>query len=109
MYEEPISLQYVFAQSVLCKNFSVVSINKHTSNTKHPTRTDNSHVTNQEQATPDNRLRTPYTSIVTQEAGFHTLGHECITREDRKIAKKLKCSLLYGELLPSGVNKVCRH
>eukprot|EP00638_Chattonella_subsalsa_P010550 CAMPEP_0117787184 /NCGR_PEP_ID=MMETSP0948-20121206/6252_1 /TAXON_ID=44440 /ORGANISM="Chattonella subsalsa, Strain CCMP2191" /LENGTH=405 /DNA_ID=CAMNT_0005616281 /DNA_START=171 /DNA_END=1385 /DNA_ORIENTATION=- len=40
-----------------------------------------------------------------QETGHKTAGHLCVTEEDRSIAKKTKGSLLYGELLPRGVNK----
>lgn len=42
-----------------------------------------------------------------QETGHKTKGHVCLTEEDRKIGQQMKGSLLYGELLPRGVNKVC--
>ena len=41
-----------------------------------------------------------------QETGHKTKGHVCLTEEDRKICQHVKGSLLYGELLPRGVNKV---
>ncbi|CAM9659186.1 unnamed protein product, partial [Heterosigma akashiwo] len=40
-----------------------------------------------------------------QETGHKTAGHLCVTEEDRALAKQSKGSLLYGELLPRGVNK----
>lgn len=43
------------------------------------------------------------------ETGHKTKGHVCLTEEDRKIGQQMKGSLLYGELLPRGVNKVCFH
>jgi hypothetical protein len=39
------------------------------------------------------------------ETGHKTVGHLCLTESDKAIAKELKGSLLYGELLPRGVNK----
>ena len=41
-----------------------------------------------------------------QETGHKTKGHVCLTDEDRRICQQVKGSLLYGELLPRGVNKV---
>lgn len=43
-----------------------------------------------------------------QETGHKTTGHLSLTEEDRAAAQQLKGSLLYGELLPRGVNKVSR-
>jgi hypothetical protein len=40
-----------------------------------------------------------------QETGHRTLGHLCVTDEDRKHANSTRGSLLYGELLPRGVNR----
>lgn len=40
-----------------------------------------------------------------QETGHLTKGHICLTENDRKNAIAVKGSLLYGELLPRGVNK----
>lgn len=40
-----------------------------------------------------------------QETGHKTLGHLSLTEYDKFIAKSQKGSLLYGELLPRGVNK----
>lgn len=40
-----------------------------------------------------------------QETGHRTEGHLCVTDEDRHLARHKKGSLLYGELLPRGVNK----
>ena len=41
-----------------------------------------------------------------QETGHMTRGHVCLTETDRKQAQSARGSLLYGELLPRGVNKV---
>jgi hypothetical protein len=41
----------------------------------------------------------------TQETGHKTLGHICVTEEDKRSASESHGSLLYGELLPRGVNK----
>jgi hypothetical protein len=41
-----------------------------------------------------------------QETGHKTKGHICLTESDKDIAKCSKGSLLYGELLPRGANKV---
>jgi hypothetical protein len=41
-----------------------------------------------------------------QETGHKTRGHVCITDADKDFAKCTKGSLLYGELLPRGANKV---
>lgn len=41
-----------------------------------------------------------------QETGHRTKGHLSLTEDDRETAKSTRCSLLYGELLPRGVNKV---
>ena len=40
-----------------------------------------------------------------QETGHKTRGHTCLTEHDRVLALDTKGSLLYGELLPRGVNK----
>ena len=40
-----------------------------------------------------------------QETGHKTLGHICVTEDDKRTAADAKGSLLYGELLPRGVNK----
>lgn len=40
-----------------------------------------------------------------QETGHKTQGHLCVTEEDKALAKDAKSSLLYGELLPRGINK----
>ncbi|KAJ8605221.1 hypothetical protein CTAYLR_000465, partial [Chrysophaeum taylorii] len=40
-----------------------------------------------------------------QETGHKTLGHTCVTEEDKRAACEIHGSLLYGELLPRGVNK----
>jgi len=40
-----------------------------------------------------------------QETGHKTLGHTCVTEEDKRSACENHGSLLYGELLPRGVNK----
>jgi len=42
---------------------------------------------------------------VVQETGHKTKGHLSLTDGDREIAKNMKGSLLYGELLSRGVNK----
>mmetsp|Transcript_1814 Transcript_1814/g.2865 ORF Transcript_1814/g.2865 Transcript_1814/m.2865 type:complete len:670 (-) Transcript_1814:217-2226(-) len=42
---------------------------------------------------------------VIQETGHKTRGHTSLTEDDRENAKNAKGSLLYGELLPRGVNK----
>jgi hypothetical protein len=42
-----------------------------------------------------------------QETGHLTKGHTCLTEADRLNAQYVKSSLLYGELLPRGANKVC--
>jgi hypothetical protein len=41
-----------------------------------------------------------------QETGHKTRGHVCLTENDRDSARSGKNSLLYGELLPRGANKV---
>ncbi len=41
-----------------------------------------------------------------QETGHLTRGHVCLTESDRLHAQFVKVSLLYGELLPRGTNKV---
>ena len=41
----------------------------------------------------------------TQETGHKTLGHVCVTDDDRRRATEDRGSLLYGELLPRGVHK----
>ncbi len=41
-----------------------------------------------------------------QETGHLTKGHVCLTDSDRSHAQHDKVSLLYGELLPRGANKV---
>ena len=40
-----------------------------------------------------------------QETGHKTKGHISLTSEDKDIVKSARGSLLYGELLPRGVNK----
>ena len=40
-----------------------------------------------------------------QETGHKTVGHLCVTQEDIVSAKEANGNLLYGELLPRGVNK----
>ncbi len=40
-----------------------------------------------------------------QETGHKTLGHLCVTETDKEIARGARSSLLYGELLPRGINK----
>ncbi|CAN0342320.1 unnamed protein product, partial [Phaeothamnion confervicola] len=40
-----------------------------------------------------------------QETGHKTVGHLCVTESDRSAAREARGSLLYGELLPRGVNK----
>ena len=62
---EEMTLDYAFAQSVLCK----------------------------------------ITGTNIQETGHKTKGHICVTDEDKDNARNHKGSLLYGELLPRGVNK----
>jgi hypothetical protein len=44
-----------------------------------------------------------------QETGHLTKGHTCLTETDRQVAQQVKGSLLYGELLPRGANKVWKH
>jgi hypothetical protein len=44
-----------------------------------------------------------------QETGHLTKGHVCLTDSDRQQAQHVKVSLLYGELLPRGANKVRRY
>ncbi len=41
-----------------------------------------------------------------QETGHLTRGHTCLTDADRLNAQYIRGSLLYGELLPRGANKV---
>jgi len=65
VYEEDISIDFAFAQSVLFKIYG----------------------------------------NVLQETGHLTMGHICLTRNDKATAVDKKGSLLYGELLPRGVNK----
>lgn len=43
---------------------------------------------------------------VVQETGHLTKGHICLSEADRVVAQHVKGSLLYGELLPRGANKV---
>ena len=45
---------------------------------------------------------------VIQETGHKTRGHVCLTDDDRDGGNQARGSLLYGELLPRGANKVCR-
>ena len=40
-----------------------------------------------------------------QATGHKTLGHSCVTDKDKIMAKNARSSLLYGELLPRGVNR----
>jgi len=40
-----------------------------------------------------------------QETGHRTEGHTCVSEEDKAMARTTKGSLLYGELLPRGVNR----
>lgn len=40
-----------------------------------------------------------------QETGHKTQGHLCVTDSDRALAEDAHSSLLYGELLPRGINK----
>lgn len=40
-----------------------------------------------------------------QETGHKTRGHLCVTETDRVLAQDAQSSLLYGELLPRGINK----
>jgi len=40
-----------------------------------------------------------------QETGHKTRGHLCVTDSDRALAHDAQSSLLYGELLPRGINK----
>jgi hypothetical protein len=40
-----------------------------------------------------------------QETGHKTKGHTSLTNEDKNIVRSARGSLLYGELLPRGVNK----
>uniref|UniRef100_A0A7S1U7X2 DOT1 domain-containing protein n=1 Tax=Phaeomonas parva TaxID=124430 RepID=A0A7S1U7X2_9STRA len=42
-----------------------------------------------------------------QETGHRTEGHVCVTSEDKAMAKRLGARLLYGEMLPRGVNRAC--
>ena len=42
----------------------------------------------------------------TQQVGYRTDGHLCITEQDRMIAHDTGSSLLYGEVLPRGCNKI---
>lgn len=42
---------------------------------------------------------------IVQETGHKTKGHLCLTEDDKDYSKSSKGSLLYGELLPRGVNK----
>lgn len=46
-----------------------------------------------------------FTYLVIQETGHKTRGHTCLTPEDKDCSKSIKGSLLYGELLPRGLNK----
>jgi len=39
------------------------------------------------------------------ESGWETRGHNCLNKEDKKIEKAKKCSLLYGEIHPEGLNR----
>lgn len=41
-----------------------------------------------------------------QQVGYRTDGHLCITEQDRILANDSGSSLLYGEVLPRGVNKM---
>ena len=40
-----------------------------------------------------------------QELGHKTAGHLVVTEADKSAAAEAHCSLLYGELLPRGVNR----
>lgn len=42
----------------------------------------------------------------TQQVGYRTDGHLCVTEQDRIIAHDTGSSLLYGEVLPRGCNKL---
>ena len=42
----------------------------------------------------------------TQQVGYRTDGHLCITDQDRMVAHDTGASLLYGEVLPRGCNKI---
>ena len=42
-----------------------------------------------------------------QETGHRTQGHLCVTAEDKATAKRVGARLLYGEMLPRGVNRAC--
>lgn len=42
----------------------------------------------------------------TNEVGYQTDGHQCVTKADLDTAQKLGSSLLYGEVLPAGVAKL---
>jgi hypothetical protein len=41
-----------------------------------------------------------------QQVGYRTDGHLCVTDNDRELAEHTASSLLYGEVLPRGVNKI---
>jgi len=42
----------------------------------------------------------------TQQVGYRTDGHLCVTEQDRIIAHDTGSSLLYGEVLPRGCNRI---
>jgi len=65
-YEEPLSKEYLLAQSVVHACFG----------------------------------------NATQQVGYRTDGHLCVTEQDRIIAHDTGSSLLYGEVLPRGCNKI---
>lgn len=39
------------------------------------------------------------------ERGHNTTGHKCVNKNDKKIAKEENASILYGEILPEGLEK----
>lgn len=43
---------------------------------------------------------------IIQETGHKTRGHLALTENDRQMAKHKANNLLYGEILPRGLNKV---
>ena len=44
-----------------------------------------------------------------QETGHRTEGHLCVSDFEREVAAESSSSLLYGELLPRGVNRALDH
>ena len=93
-FVEEITLDYAFSQSVLFKIYGGgIQVCQELRNLLHRDLFD--HL--------DRYVLTQYWMI--QETGHRTRGHVCLSDTDKDCSKALQGSLLYGELLPRGVNK----